>query len=59
MYHEGYLPNCEFLHYDIVLLQKKPINPYWKLTCGLFSIVIFVAANIAHLVCILKFSLYQ
>ncbi|XP_026322026.1 adenylate cyclase type 3-like isoform X2 [Hyposmocoma kahamanoa] len=30
--------------------KKKPVNPYWKLTCGVFSIVMFVAANIAHLI---------
>ncbi|GBP21466.1 Adenylate cyclase type 3 [Eumeta japonica] len=30
--------------------KKKAISPYWKLTCGIFNITIFVAANITPLI---------
>lgn len=33
-----------------ILLQEKPVSPYWKLLCGTFNIAMFVAANIAPLV---------
>nr|XP_026487706.1 adenylate cyclase type 8 [Vanessa tameamea]XP_026487708.1 adenylate cyclase type 8 [Vanessa tameamea]XP_026487709.1 adenylate cyclase type 8 [Vanessa tameamea] len=36
--------------YRYVQYKKKTISPYWKLTCGVFNIAMFVAANIAPLI---------
>ncbi|CAG9566993.1 unnamed protein product [Danaus chrysippus] len=55
----AYYACYRYAHY-----KKKAISPYWKLTCGTFNIVMFVAANIAPLVggcgcvmwCIMGFS---
>ncbi|XP_075992192.1 adenylate cyclase 3 [Anticarsia gemmatalis] len=30
--------------------KKKTVSPYWKLTCGMFNIAMFVSANLAPLV---------
>ncbi|OWR44922.1 putative Adenylate cyclase type [Danaus plexippus plexippus] len=41
----AYYACYRYAHY-----KKKAISPYWKLTCGTFNIVMFVAANIAPLI---------
>ncbi|KAJ0181781.1 hypothetical protein K1T71_002503 [Dendrolimus kikuchii] len=39
-----------YTHFRYSQYKKKPVSPNWKLTCGMFNIAMFVAANIAPLI---------
>lgn len=39
-----------YTHFRYMQYKKKPVSPNWKLTCGMFNIAMFVAANIAPLI---------
>ncbi|XP_037977179.2 adenylate cyclase type 3 [Plutella xylostella] len=39
-----------YVCYRYAAYKKKTISPYWKLTCGLFNIGMFIAANITPLI---------
>ncbi|XP_028040911.1 adenylate cyclase type 8 isoform X2 [Bombyx mandarina] len=38
-----------YVHYRYSQYKKRDINPQWKVTCGIFNISMFVAANVAPL----------